>query len=139
MEIFDNKDKARTLDLFLYNAVDEIRTDAKDLADNIIKDKKENAFYINLYKDNFISSFEYVREKIRFIKDIGIKFNLELSTIDLIDEILDLNTNDHIIEYFIPSDFLYKENRYMTDQELKARDAQLTLLVKKYISDQSRN
>ena len=78
-------------------------------------------------------------EKIRFIKDIGIKFNLELTTIDLIDEILDLNTNDHIIEYFIPVDFLYKENRYMTDQELKTRDAQLTLLVKKYISDQSRN
>jgi len=38
-----------------------------------------------------------MREKIRFIKDICIKFNLELTTIDLIDEILDLNTNDRII------------------------------------------
>jgi len=128
MEIFNDKDRARTLDLLLYNTVDEIRADAKDLADNI-----PGNIYVDLYKDNFISSFEYVREKIRFIKDIGIKFNLELSTIDLIDEILYLNTNDHIIEYFIPVDFLYKENRYMTDQELKERDAKLTKLVKEFM------
>jgi len=52
MEIFNDKDRARTLDLLLYNTVNEIRADAKDLADNI-----PGNIYVDLYKDNFISSF----------------------------------------------------------------------------------
>jgi hypothetical protein len=128
--IFDSKDKARMLDLKVYELLTELDKRGEDVA--ICIDKKE---LIDIVKSNFLGDFEYILEELKFIKLIGETFYLNLNTLKHIEELEELNkeSEEKIIKNFMPISFNWELQRFYTDEEEKIRNKKRNELAIKII------
>ncbi|MFA6185549.1 MAG: hypothetical protein WC720_05405 [Candidatus Shapirobacteria bacterium] len=131
--VYNSKDRARMLDLKVYELLTELNKRGKDTATVIWIDKKE---LIDVVKSNFIGDFEYILEELRFIKKIAETFYLNLTTIKHIEELEELNTKDFdtIVNKFMPINFSVELQRFYTDKEEEIRNMKKNELAIKIIN-----
>ncbi len=115
MEKLEKEDKARILDLKIYDLMNELYKMGEDLA-NDINDK----FLIDVVKLNFLDSFNYILLEINFIEEIAEHFNLVLTTQKYINEIKNLK-EDKRFYYFMPN-FNWNEQRFFNEKEMEEKN-----------------
>jgi len=132
-KLYNSKDRARMLDLKVYELLTELNKRGKDTATVIWIDKKE---LIDVVKSNFIGDFEYILEELRLIKKIAETFYLNLTTIKHIKELEELNTKDFdtIVNKFMPINFSVELQRFYTDKEEEIRNMKKNELAIKIIN-----
>ena len=111
MEKLEKEDKARMLDLKIYDLMNELYKMGKDLANDINKKS-----YIDVFKSNFLDDLEYILLELNFIEEIAEKFDLVLTTQEDINEIKNLK-GDERFKHFMPNNFNWEEQRFYTEEE----------------------
>jgi len=111
MEKLEKEDKARILDLKIYDLMNELYKMGEDLANDINKKS-----YIDVFKSNFLDDLEYILLELNFIEEIAEKFDLVLTTQEDINEIKNLK-GDERFKHFMPNNFNWEEQRFYTEEE----------------------